>query len=123
MNKTLVERLRENARVHRDVASDCDGPPENTANWQHALDDESAADEIEALRAFAQRVMKAWPVGDVDGDELQEAAIASGLLRPETRHEPCGENCFCAEYAVPMQFKDGVTCYRRSELLTGKSNG
>jgi len=39
----------------------------------------------DALRAFAQDIMRAWPEGDVDGGELQEAALRHGLLE---RSEP-----------------------------------
>ena len=55
------------------------------------------------LRAFAQRVMEAWPDGDVDGGELQEAAVACGLLELD-----------------PLFVRDGIEGYRRTPLLTGK---
>lgn len=73
----------------------------------------------DALRAFAQDVMRVWPCGDLDGGSLQEAAEKHGLLRPETRHEPCGDGCNCAEVCDEEDFEDGVTCYRKTELLMG----
>lgn len=73
--------------------------------------------ENETLRAFARGVMAAWPDGDVDGGALQEIAVAHGLLVPETRTEPCGDACECAEYHSPEDMADGVTCYRRGPLL------
>lgn len=79
--------------------------------------------ERDALRAFAQGVMEAWPMGDVDGGTLQDLAETHGLLRPETRHEPCGEGCSCAEYALPVEFADGVVCYRKTPLLKGPNAG
>lgn len=78
--------------------------------------------ETELLRGFAQEVMQCWPMGDLDGGTLQDAAEKYGLLRPETRHEPCGEGCSCAEYALSVEFADGVTCYRKTPLLTGKTH-
>lgn len=79
-------------------------------------------DEVGKLRAFAQDVMQCWPMGDLDGGTLQDAAENHGLLQPETRHEPCGEGCSCAEYAVPVEFADGVTCYRKTPLLMGQTH-
>lgn len=71
------------------------------------------------LRAFAQKMLNDWPddFGDVDGCTIQDAAIECGLLAGETRHEPCGEHCNCAGYHDDMS--DGVTCYRKTPLLTG----
>ena len=69
------------------------------------------------LRAFARDIMAAWPDGDVDGGALQEIAVANGLLVPETRTEPCGDECACAEYHSPEDMSEGVTCYRRGPLL------
>jgi hypothetical protein len=80
-----------------------------------------AAKEIDALRAFAQAVMEAWPIFDIDGDTLQEVAVKHGMLKPETRHEPCGETCACAEYADQSEWNDGIVCYRITPLLTGKN--
>lgn len=69
-------------------------------------------DELSTLRAFAQRVMKNWPDGDVDGGELQDAAVECGLLAPHKVNEPCGEGCRCAEVGdFPL------ICYRPTVLL------
>ena len=51
--------------------------------------------ENKKLRAFAREVMKAWPYGGIEGDDLQEIAVKHGMLTPEIRHEPCGEWCNC----------------------------
>jgi hypothetical protein len=80
---------------------------------------EQGATELESLRAFAQAIMEAWPMGDLDGGDLQAAAEKHGLLKPETRYEPCGEGCSCAEYADAHEFAAGVTCYRKTALLKG----
>lgn len=80
---------------------------------------QGGATELESLRAFAQAIMEAWPMGDLDGGDLQAAAEKHGLLKPETRYEPCGEGCSCAEYADAREFADGVTCYRKTALLKG----
>ena len=76
-------------------------------------------EELEALRAFAQGVMSYWPHGDVDGGDLQELAAKHGLLKSETRTEPCGETCGCSEVVASDEWPDGVECFRKTPLLTG----
>jgi hypothetical protein len=75
--------------------------------------------EVERLREFAQLVMDNWPHGDVDGGDLQEAAIRCGLLEPQTRTQPCSEGCNCTDYFDSAEWADGITCYRRTPLLKG----
>lgn len=75
---------------------------------------EQQANEIDALRGFAQAVMKVWPETAMDGGDLQDVAVDHGLLRLETRTERCGERCYC-EVNSPVW-----VCYRKTELLTGK---
>ena len=55
MTDDIVARLREDAEDHKDVAGCCDCDPKDTRNWQHALNNEEAADEIERLRAALQK--------------------------------------------------------------------
>ena len=62
-------------------------------------------------------------MGDLDGDTLQDAAVAHGLLVPETRHEPCAECCNCAENADAQEWSFGVVCYRKTPLLKGSNAG
>lgn len=78
------------------------------------------AEETKKLRAFAQAVMEAWPEGDIEGGYLQYIAEKHGLLAHETRYEPCGESCHCANYCDSEDWKKGVSCYRRTLLLTGE---
>jgi hypothetical protein len=76
--------------------------------------------ELEALRAFAQEVMECWPLGDVDGGELQDIAVKHGLLYEARPSEPCGEECDCRDSYHESDFLDGtVVCYRKTNLLTG----
>ena len=70
------------------------------------------ADERDALRKFAQAVMQSWPHGDVDGGELQDAAVSAGLLAGWYVIESCGEGCGCEDFPT--------TCYRPTPLLTGE---
>lgn len=82
-----------------------------------ALNDELGTD---ALRAFAQEVMECWPMGGIDGGDLQDIAERHGLLRPETRYAPCYEDgCNCAEYVTTSEFEQGVTCFLKTPLLLG----
>lgn len=71
----------------------------------------------DALRSFAQRIMRHWPEGgDLDMGDVQEAAATCGLLKPVTMKTACvEEGCFCE--GVGADFP--TTCYRRTTLLTG----
>lgn len=73
--------------------------------------------EREALRAFAQGILGHHPEYDLNGFETQDLAVQHGLLEAVEATEPCAEDgaCNCEEYGdFPL------TCYRRTELLTGK---
>jgi hypothetical protein len=78
--------------------------------------------ERNALRDFANDVMESWPHGDVDGCELQDAAVNHGLLtlKDPKPTEPCCDNCACSGYPSPEEWADGIDCYVRTPLLTGK---
>ena len=79
--------------------------------------------ENKKLRAFAKAIMEAWPEGGIEGDDLQEIALKHGMLAPDTRFEPCGEWCQCNGIGGYDSdgWQRGVTCYRRTALLTGES--
>lgn len=79
------------------------------------------ATELEALRAFAQAVLEDWPEGAPDGFDLQELGVKHGLLalKDPAPTEPCGENCWCAEYYGAHDWDGGVQCYIRTPLLLG----
>jgi len=79
------------------------------------------AEALAALRGFAKGVMEAWPHGDLDGATLEAQAIKHGLLTPETRTEPCGESCNCAGSVLADEWAAGVTCYRKTPLLTDRA--
>lgn len=70
--KQLIERLRSDAEHHRQVAADCDCRPEDTINWQHALNCEEAAHFIESATSGVHRSdcatnnAPALPVGGCD---------------------------------------------------------
>lgn len=74
--------------------------------------------EGEALKRFALAMLESWPLGDVDGGELQDEAVKRGLLVPEIRTEPCSEEgCNCAEYYSDEEWGMGITCYRKAPWL------
>lgn len=76
--------------------------------------------ELAALKLFALAMLENWPLGDVDGGELQDEAVKRGLLVPETRTEPCSEEgCNCAEYYSAEEWGIGITCYRKAPWLKG----
>lgn len=78
-------------------------------------------DKIAALRAFAQDVMLFWSDGvGIDGSDLERIATKHRLLEREIMHAPCSEDCFCVGYADNADFAAGVTCYRKTAMLTGR---
>jgi len=81
---------------------------------------ESLLLERDALRAFSKAVMRSWPHDDLDGGDLQDAAIAHGLLIGILVSKSCSEQCRCAEYYAPDELAGGVICYRPTPLLTGQ---
>lgn len=96
----------------------------SSLNWllnrsEHQSND-ALLSENKKLRAFAVEIMSAWPEGDIEGGYLQYIAEKHGMLMPETRYEPCGESCHCANYCDSEDWEQGVSCYRRTALLTGE---
>lgn len=80
--------------------------------------------EKEKLRAFAAELFAEWPEEcGIDAFDLQDLAVKHGLLKGKRVYEPCQEEgCFCAAYYdwVDGWGERGVTCYRRTKLLTGE---
>ena len=92
-------------------------PQEAIEAWNKRADQ---AEELAALRAFAQAVMDCWPDGwGIEGDDLQHIATEHGMLVPEIRNSPCADGCRCAEHVLTKEWTDGVVCYRKTALLTG----
>lgn len=57
---------------------------------------------IDALIMFADTIIAASFDGcGMDGGDIQDAALNSGLLRRVTATQPCGDHCACAEYSFP----------------------
>ena len=79
-------------------------------------------DDKENLRSFVREIMENWPLGNIEGGDLQDLAIKYGLLKlkepPPT--EPCSDECTCG-YAYEFgDFAAGlVECYEQTELLRG----
>lgn len=85
---------------------------------------------IKKLRAFANELMDEWPGGCLDGGDLQEIAVKHELLIPTARYKSCCEqcqnneyheccSCACVEYYTTEEWQEGITCYRKTELLKG----
>jgi hypothetical protein len=81
MSNDIVARLREDAEDHKDVAGCCDCDPKDTRNWQHALNNEEAADEIERLRAALEKIAQ---------HDMQAIALDALRLNP-VRTRPAKE--------------------------------
>lgn len=64
------------------------------------------------LKAFALAIMDDWPDLHVDSWDVFDIAEKHGILVPETRFKPCGDNCNCAEYYDDSDWARGQACYR-----------
>ncbi len=77
------------------------------------------------LREFAKAMIELadWPEGgDIDGFDFQDAAVKHGILIPEQRSEPCGEDCACNSYYGDNEWKDGIACYQIAAALSGDAS-
>ena len=74
------------------------------------------------LREFAKGCLDEWPDVGMDGFDLQELAVKTGLLEAFTVTELCGENCRCIEYHGSDGFLDGVVCYRKNAMIRGEQS-
>ena len=83
----------------------------------------AARGERSKLRAFAQEIMDHWPNNGVDGDDLQDIAEKHDLIKPVTRYEQCSDVCQCSEYVSSTEFRAGIVCFVRTDLLTGGNDG
>ena len=79
--------------------------------------------DAKRLRQFAKQLLKDWPdEPGVDGFYLQDMAVKYGLLKLKkpAPTKPCGNGCWCTTYYSDDDWKEGVRCYRRTELLTAR---
>ncbi len=123
--KTVMVAAAE--EIHQHWAAHCDAEGYGPQNLMRRLEEGIPSEygytagafvelraEVARLRSFAAGVMESWPHGDVDGGELQDLAIAHGLLVPQTRHAPCAVGCNCEMYGQSSEdWAAGVTCYRQ----------
>lgn len=105
-----IERLRDELVTWRRA---CDGYVEALA---------ARDKEVQELRGFARRVLRVWPDGDLDGGDLQDAAVEAGLLiQRQVTEIPCGPGCRCVDYYDDDDFKAGRhVCYERSREALGE---
>lgn len=82
---------------------------------------ESMRNEYESLKLFAMTILADFPeLGNFDGGDIQEMAVACGLLIGKEVAEPCSEGCNCVEYAdldPEGKFLYPMTCYHKAEFL------
>jgi hypothetical protein len=72
--------------------------------------------DIDKLRGFARDIMDLWPDGNLEFGDIQEIAVKHGILKEEIIYKEC-ENCSCTQYYDEDDFKNGVVCYRKSDLI------
>lgn len=75
--------------------------------------------EVKHLRGFATDLLSMWP-GDIDGEDVQGIAVKHGLLKETIQYKPCGQNCDCSNYVSEYGWEIGITCYHKTEILTGE---
>ena len=79
------------------------------------MPNENFMTQLNSLKAFVKELfdMADWPIGGgLDAYDFQDSAVKYGVLVPEQRFSPCGEDCNCQEYYGDDEFKNGITCYR-----------
>lgn len=84
------------------------------------LEDFALLKELSSLKSFVRDLIDLadWPEGgDIDGFDFQDLCVKHGLLLPEVRREPCGENCSCNSYYSDEEWEEGITCYRLALFL------
>lgn len=101
----IVERLRKVEAVERELAHDCDMPPDGTANWEYAETCKEAAAEIEKLRAGMSTMADSMAVQVREIDKLR-AALTPGA---ETKAAYSGEFHLTEE----SYDEDGMVYYRK----------
>lgn len=65
-------------------------------------------DDLLALQRFAVSIIGDEAPGDIDGDDIQEIAVACGLLKTSEATQACGDDCACADEGADFP----LTCYR-----------
>ena len=76
--------------------------------------------DLDNVCKFVRDIMKSWPLGDIEGGELQDLALKYGLIKLKNSPpaEPCNEECTCVDYYDFADFAAGkVECYARTALL------
>lgn len=72
---------------------------------------DKASNVIPDLAGFASRILEHWPeYTEIDGGEIQEIGVATGVLVETRQQRPCGAECNCNEYFNAEEWP--VTCYR-----------
>lgn len=104
--RDLAAMLRADAEAHRSVASDCDCDPKDTANWQHAVNADAAADELERIDGILMLYLFSL--------ELENEGRAS-LLRPAITGPGQLGPCHCPPDAcqAPVIMGRQVACSRK----------
>jgi hypothetical protein len=72
-------------------------------------------EQVAALIEFARWAISesSFQGGDLDGGDIQDRAVALGLLKEVQATEPCSEwDCACAEVGFPQ------ACYRFADFMT-----
>ena len=76
--------------------------------------------DLDNLCNFVRDIMKNWPDGDVEGDDLENLALKYGMIKlkdPQPR-APCCDECTCRENFDLIEFANGIVkCYERTDLL------
>jgi len=87
--------------------------PPDEAGLLAVVDTVLAARDLFALQAFALAVVEYDDSSNLVRGDLQDIAMACGLLKQVTKVAPCGENCYCADTGLEGQ----VECLEDTSVL------
>jgi len=79
-------------------------------------------DDVCNLLDFVQNVLIDHPDLGMDGFDIHDLAVKTGMLMPHKVTKACCEECNCLEYAdldANGNFATEMICYRKAEFLAG----
>lgn len=118
----LMEMLQELEHAERELAYECDCPPEATANWKYAETCARAADEITRLRAEVTRLSRSNEAKRESRDSLIRVSISRDRENADLRAANAkihAETLDRAAQLVEQECRDHDESIRLGTLIRG----